>query len=76
MCHAVQGTLAGGRFGPDLTHFATRSTLAAGKLPNTPDALARWLAEPQHVKPGSRMPPTGLSDEDLRSLLAYLETLK
>ena len=76
MCHAVQGTLAGARFGPDLTHFATRSTLAAGRLPNTPEALARWLAAPQHVKPGSRMPATGLSDEDRRSLLAYLETLK
>ena len=76
MCHAVQGTLAGARLGPDLTHVATRSTVAAGTLPNTRDNLQRWIVDPQHVKPGSRMPPTGLSDDDIRSLLAYLETLK
>jgi cytochrome c oxidase subunit II len=76
MCHTVRGTLAGGRTAPDLTHVATRSTLAAGTLPNVRDNLARWIADPQHVKPGSRMPSTGISPEDLQALLAYLETLK
>jgi cytochrome c oxidase subunit 2 len=76
MCHTVRGTIAGGRTAPDLTHVATRSTLAAGTLPNVRDNLARWIADPQHVKPGSRMPSTGISPEDLQALLAYLETLK
>jgi cytochrome c oxidase subunit 2 len=76
MCHAITGTLAGGRTAPDLTHIASRSTLAAGWLPNTPGNLAGWIADPQHVKPGARMPPTGLNDEELQAVLAYLETLK
>ncbi|HEY0875167.1 MAG TPA: cytochrome c oxidase subunit II [Vicinamibacterales bacterium] len=76
MCHAVSGTAAGGRTAPDLTHFATRSTIAAGVAPNTPGYLAGWIADPQHLKPGSRMPATGLSGEDLQAVLAYLETLR
>jgi len=76
MCHNITGTLAGGRTAPDLTHVASRSTIGAGALPNTPGYLAGWIADPQHIKPGSRMPPTGLRDEELQSLLAYLETLK
>jgi cytochrome c oxidase subunit II len=76
MCHAVQGTTAGARFGPDLTHVATRSTIAAGTIPNTRDNLRRWIVDPQHIKPGSRMPAVGLSSEDIEALLAYLETLK
>ena len=76
MCHTVRGTDAGGRTAPDLTHFATRSTIAAGTVPNVRDNLARWIANPQHLKPGSRMPSTGLSNEDLQAVLAYLETLK
>ena len=76
MCHAVGGTSAGGRTAPDLTHVASRSTLAAGTLPNTRGYLAGWIADPQHVKPGNRMPPTGLGGGELQDVLAYLETLK
>lgn len=76
LCHAVQGTSAGARTAPDLTHFATRSTIGAGTAPNTPDQLAQWIANPQHLKPGNRMPATGLSDEDLHAVVAYLETLR
>ena len=76
MCHTIRGTHAGARSGPDLTHFATRSTIAAGTAANTPGYLAGWIADPQHLKPGSRMPPTGLSSSDLQSVLAYLETLR
>jgi cytochrome c oxidase subunit II len=76
MCHAVSGTAAGGRTAPDLTHFASRSTIAAGVAPNTPGYLAGWIANPQHLKPGSRMPATGLSSEDLQAVLAYLGTLR
>jgi cytochrome c oxidase subunit 2 len=76
LCHTIRGTTAGARTAPDLTHFASRSTIAAGTLPNTPGYLAGWISDPQHVKPGSRMPPTGLSGEDLQAVLAYMETLK
>jgi cytochrome c oxidase subunit 2 len=76
MCHTVRGTLAGGRTAPDLTHFATRSTIGAGTVPNTRGYLAGWLANPQHIKPGNKMPPTGLSSDDLLSVLAYMETLR
>ena len=76
LCHTIRGTSAGARTAPDLTHFASRSTIGAGTVPNTPGYLAGWIADPQHVKPGNRMPPTGLTGEDLQAVLAYMETLK
>ena len=76
MCHTVRGTRAGGRTAPDLTHLATRSTIAAGAAPNTRGYLAGWIADPQHLKPGTRMPSTGLSGADLQAVLAYLELLR
>jgi len=76
MCHSIAGTSAGGRSAPDLTHMASRSTIGAGTLPNTKGHLAGWIADPQHIKPGNRMPPPGLNGEELQAVLAYLETLK
>ena len=76
MCHTIAGTSAGGRSAPDLTHLASRSTIGAGTLPNTKGYLAGWIADPQHVKPGNRMPPPGLNGEELQAVLAYLENLK
>jgi cytochrome c oxidase subunit 2 len=76
MCHTVRGTTAGSRVGPDLTHLASRSTIAAGMLPNTIGNLGGWIMNPQSLKPGSRMPPNQLSGSDLQDLLAYLETLR
>jgi cytochrome c oxidase subunit 2 len=76
MCHTVRGTSAGARTAPDLTHLASRSTLAAGTVPNTRAALADWIANPQHLKPGAKMPATGLSAEELQAVLAYLEILR
>jgi cytochrome c oxidase subunit 2 len=76
MCHNITGTLAGGRSAPDLTHVASRSTIGAGSVPNTRGYLAGWIADPQHIKPGNRMPSPGLRDEELQAVLAYLETLK
>jgi len=75
-CHAVRGTDAAAQIAPDLTHIATRSTLGAGTLPNTPENLAAWIRDPQRVKPGNQMPPNPLTDEDLQALVAYLETLR
>lgn len=74
-CHTVRGTAAGGILGPDLTHLMTRRTLAAGLLPNTPGNLAAWIANPQTLKPGTRMPAPQLSAKELQTVVAYLETL-
>jgi cytochrome c oxidase subunit 2 len=76
MCHAVQGTLAQAHRGPDLTHFGSRRTIAAGTLPNTPENLASWITDPHKHKPGVNMPANILSKEDLSALVAYLGTLK
>jgi cytochrome c oxidase subunit II len=76
MCHAISGTPAGSRIGPDLTHLASRRTIAAGTLPNTRGNLAGWIVDPQRIKPGTRMPPNQLDPADLHALLAYLESLK
>jgi cytochrome c oxidase subunit II len=75
-CHTIRGTDAAGQVAPDLTHLATRRTLGAGTVPNTPEHLAGWIRDPQRVKPGNQMPPTPLSHEDLQSLVAYLRTLR
>ena len=76
MCHSVAGTPAGSRVGPDLTHLASRATIAAGTLPNTRGNLAGWIVDPQRIKPGAKMPPNQLDPDDLQALLAYLETLR
>ncbi len=75
-CHAVAGTVANGRFGPDLTHLMSRETIASGAAPNTPENLRRWIQDPSVIKPGSKMPAMGLSDPDLDAVTLYLETLR
>lgn len=74
-CHAIQG-VSQSVVGPDLTHFGSRKTLASGMLPNTPEHLARWIANPQAVKPGALMPKLPLTREQLSALVAYLRSLK
>jgi cytochrome c oxidase subunit II len=75
-CHTVSGTAATGRFGPDLTHFMSRATLAAGAMDNTPANLRRWIKSPDTSKRGALMPAMQLTDEQLDQVTAYLETLK
>jgi cytochrome c oxidase subunit II len=75
LCHTVNGTPAGGVTGPNLTHVASRLSLAAGTLPNTRGHLAGWIVDPQLIKPGSNMPPNLFRGDDLQALLSYLETL-
>ena len=76
MCHAIAGTRAAGSLGPDLTHVASRLTLAAGTLRNSPGNLAGWIADPQTIKPGVLMPTNAISPSDLQALVTYLETLR
>ena len=75
-CHTIRGTKAGGKTGPDLTHFASRRTIGAATLPNTRGHLGGWIVDSQSVKPGNRMPPNNLDSESLQAVLAYLEILK
>jgi cytochrome c oxidase subunit 2 len=75
-CHAISGTVADGRFGPDLSHLMSRDTIAAGAAPNTPENLRRWIQNPDAIKPGSRMPAMELSDRELDAVTAYLTTLR
>jgi cytochrome c oxidase subunit 2 len=75
-CHTIRGTSAHGTIGPDLTHLQSRTTLAALTIPNRRGDLAGWVRDPQHVKPGNRMPAVPLGNEDFNDLLAYLESLR
>jgi cytochrome c oxidase subunit II len=74
-CHVVAGTVANGRFGPDLTHLMSRDTLASGVVPNTPENLHLWIQNPDAIKPGCRMPAMTLTDQELDKVTAYLLTL-
>ena len=75
-CHAVAGTVATGRFGPDLTHIASRDTIASGSVPNTAANLRAFVDNPASFKPGALMPPMHLNDHDLNAVTAYLMSLK
>lgn len=75
-CHAISGTAAVAGYAPDLTHLASRTKIGGGVLANNPENLRRWLANPQEVKPGCKMPNFKLNSEQLDQLVAYLETLK
>lgn len=75
-CHAIHGTAATGRFGPDLTHLMSRSTIASGAAQNTEANLREWIKDPDSMKPGSLMPAMKLTNEQLDEVTAYLETLK
>jgi cytochrome c oxidase subunit 2 len=78
-CHIIQGTTsenATETVGPDLTHIASRRTLASGVLENNRGNMGGWVIDPQSIKPGNRVPGVNLSLEDLQALLVYLESLE
>jgi cytochrome c oxidase subunit 2 len=75
-CHQIRGTSARGQIGPDLTHVASRQTLAALTIQNDPESLRGWITDPQHYKPGARMPALSLSGSQVNDLVAYLERLR
>jgi cytochrome c oxidase subunit 2 len=85
-CHTVEGTNARGTLGPNLTRLGARTTLGAGLLENTPENLIAWIRDPAQFKPGVKMPgaavgggglpPTGLSDEEIEAVAAYLSSMK
>lgn len=75
-CHAIRGTAAAGRRGPDLTHMGSRRTIGAAILPNNTGNLAGWIANPQALKPDNLMPNSHLPSDDLHALVAYLQSLQ
>jgi cytochrome c oxidase subunit II len=75
-CHAVGGTVAKGRFGPDLTHLMSRDTIASGATPNMHENLRAWIRDPSVLKPGCLMPAMGLSDPQVDAVTEYMETLR
>jgi cytochrome c oxidase subunit II len=76
LCHTIRGVSEGAEAGPDLTHLATRRTLAARTLVNVRGNLGGWILDPQGIKPGSRMPAVDLPADDFLALLAYLDGLR
>jgi cytochrome c oxidase subunit 2 len=76
LCHTIRGTGARGQIGPDLTHVGTRGKIASGTLPNTASEMARWVRDPQHVKPGNQMPPSALAAAEVQAVAVYLESLR
>jgi cytochrome c oxidase subunit 2 len=75
-CHQIRGTSAHSDVGPDLTHVASRQTIAGALLANTPDELTAWITDPQHFKPGNQMPTLGLPESEIRAIVGYLEKLR
>jgi cytochrome c oxidase subunit 2 len=76
LCHSIAGTEAYGSVGPGLSHFKSRSAIAAGTLANNRANLTRWIRNPAAIKPGVRMPALPLNERELDALVSYLETLK
>ena len=76
MCHTIRGTQSGAVTAPDLTHLASRNTIASGTLHLDHENLKKWISDSQSVKPGTRMPAHQFSDQDMDALLAYLESLR
>lgn len=75
-CHAIRGTVANGRFGPDLTHLMSRETIASGAVLNTKSNLENWIKDPDNYKPGCLMPAMKLSDTQISQIADYLTTLQ
>jgi cytochrome c oxidase subunit 2 len=75
-CHRIAGTAALATVGPELTHLASRGSLAAGALPRTRRSTVDWVRDPQRFKPGAHMPATPLSDTDAAALADYLDSLR
>jgi cytochrome c oxidase subunit 2 len=75
-CHAVEGTPASGSVAPDLSHVASRRTIAAGTLATTHANLVKWIRDPQKPKAGNNMPKVPLTPAELAAVTAYVETLR
>lgn len=81
-CHTLRfdGSKAKGTTGPDLTHFAGRTSFAGAIFERTDENLTEWLRDAPARKPGSKMPAgvatLGLTEDDITALVAYLQSLR
>lgn len=75
-CHTIRGSSAQGKVGPDLTHVGSRLSLGAGVVPNNPGNMGGWIANPQALKPGNKMPPTYIEPEPFQALVTFLMDLQ
>jgi cytochrome c oxidase subunit 2 len=76
-CHAIRGTPAVARIGPDLTHVGSRLHIGAQTLPNDRPALIRWIGDAGRVKPGAHMPAfRALEADEIEALAAYMDALQ
>jgi cytochrome c oxidase subunit 2 len=76
VCHTVNGVSSMAAVGPDLTHLMSRQTLLAAEVPNNAASLRDWIKDPQHLKPGNKMPTVDLTGTQLDQIVAYLTTLQ
>jgi len=78
-CHAIPGVQgADGKSedaGPGLEHIGRLSYIAGG-IPNQPENMVRWLRVPHALKPGTEMPPMGLTEQEACHMAAFLYTLR
>src|SRR5207244_411151 len=73
-CHVIRGIAdEPWRLAPDLTHFASRTTIATLALPNRHGPLTAWIVHPRGLKPESEMPDNRLAPDDLHAMVALLE---
>jgi cytochrome c len=77
-CHIIPGVPnATGTVGPSLAGVAGRPRIAGGAVNNSgPEDLKAWIMNPGSLKPGTPMPPTGLTEDEATKIAAYLEVLK
>jgi cytochrome c oxidase subunit 2 len=74
-CHTVRG-LTDGPVGPDLTHFASRTTIGGGMFERSDSSLAHWILKANQLKQGSSMPGFPVPAKDLRPLILWLQSLR
>jgi cytochrome c len=76
VCHSIPGVRGPrGQVGPPLDAIGGRSSLA-GRLPNTPENMIRWIRDPQSIERSTAMPNLGVSEAEARDMAAYLYTLR
>lgn len=71
-CHRIGGIeRANGDVGPPLMRFR-ENRLIAGRLPNNPENVVRWLLDPQAIRPNTVMPNLRLTPQQARDIASYL----
>ena len=72
VCHVIPGIPASsGQVGPALDHYAQRPYIA-GKFPNQPEMLVRWILDAPSMAPHTAMPSIAMSQQEARDAAAYL----